>query len=98
MPSGTSESRTLQERVAAIFTETLKIDVPSHDTDLLGTGLLDSLGFVELLLQLEQRIGIHVALENVEPDHFRSIARIAAFVGTQAHGGLTRPSTEPARP
>lgn len=78
-----SESAGLQEEIAAVFTQALKIDVPSHDTDLLATGLLDSLGFVELMLQLEQRFGIHIAMEDLEPDQFRSIASIAAFVAAQ---------------
>jgi len=60
-----------------------KIDVPSHETDLLATGLLDSLGFVELLLQLERLFGIKVTMESIEPDDFRSIVRIAAFVTAQ---------------
>ncbi len=75
-----SEATGLQGEIAGVFAEALKIDVPSHDTDLLATGLLDSLGFVELLLQLERRFGVHVQMESLEPDHFRSIASIAAFV------------------
>lgn len=78
-----SESAGLQEQVAAVFTQALKIDVPSYDTDLLATGLLDSLGFVELMVLLEQRFGIHIAMEDLEPDQFRSIASIAAFVAAQ---------------
>ena len=83
MQSVKAEPRALQDRVAAIFTETLKINVPSYDTDLLATGLLDSLGFVELLLQLERNLGVHLAIESLEPDDFRSIARIAVFVEQQ---------------
>jgi acyl carrier protein len=73
----------ITEEVAALFAEVLKIEVPSHDTNLLATGLLDSLGFVELLLQLERRFGIHVEMESLEPEDFRSIESIAAFVGAQ---------------
>jgi acyl carrier protein len=79
----TSDSTELRAQIAAVFTQALKIDVPSHDTDLLATGLLDSLGFVELMLQLEQLFGLHIAMEDFEPDDFRSIAKIAAFVAAQ---------------
>ena len=79
----TAELADLRAEVAAVFAHTLKIEVSSLDTDLLATGLLDSLGFVDLLLELERRCGVRVALESVEPEDFRSIARIAEFVATQ---------------
>jgi acyl carrier protein len=83
-----SEQRTVEladlcAEVSAVFAGTLKIEVPSHDTDLLATGLLDSLGFVELLLALERHCGVRVAMESVDPEDFRSITRIAEFVATQ---------------
>jgi acyl carrier protein len=75
-----AETERLREQVAAVFADVLKIKVPTYETDLLATGLLDSLGFVNLLLELEQRFGVRVEMEAIEPDHFRSIERIAAFV------------------
>jgi len=78
-----SEATGLQGQIAGVFAEAVKIDVQSHDTDLLATGLLDSLGFVELVLQLERWFGVHMQMESLEPCHFRSIARIAAFVQAQ---------------
>jgi len=38
----------------ALFAESFHIEVPSSDTDLLESGLLDSFQFVELLAQLER--------------------------------------------
>jgi len=73
----------LRTAVAAVFADALKIEVPSHDTDLLATGLLDSLGFVDLLLELERRFGLRVAMETIEPDNFRSVANIAQFIAGQ---------------
>lgn len=70
----------LTAELTAIFTLELHLDVPSPETDLLATGMLDSLGLVELLLQLERRYGIRVDLETLEIDHFRSVASIATFV------------------
>lgn len=78
-----AELADLRTEVAAVFADALKIEVPSHDTDLLATGLLDSLGFVDLLLELERRFGIRVAMETVEPENFRSVANIAEFVVAQ---------------
>src|SRR6187549_989548 len=56
--SAMSDPNSLRERIAAIFASALHLDVPSWDTDLFDTGVLDSLAFVELLLQLEREFGV----------------------------------------
>lgn len=70
----------VEQRLAGWFVERLHIEIPSPDTDLLETGVLDSLGFVELMLHLEQDFGITIALEQLELANFRSLERIAAFL------------------
>jgi acyl carrier protein len=70
----------LQDQLAQLFREKLHLDVPSVDTDLVETGLLDSLQFVQLVLLLEEDFGMHVSLEDLDIDHFRSVGSIAAFV------------------
>src|SRR5256886_10737732 len=70
----------LQAELTTLFTKRLGVEVPSPDTDLLATGRLDSVGFVELLVQLEKRFGLPVELDDVEVEHFRSLAAIAAFI------------------
>jgi D-alanine--poly(phosphoribitol) ligase subunit 2 len=67
-------------RLGELFAEQLHINVPSADTDLLGTGLLDSLQLVELLLQLEQHFGIRVPIDSIELDDLRTLARLARLV------------------
>ena len=42
----------VQERLAAVFADELHVDVPSPETDLLATARLDSLGLVELIVQI----------------------------------------------
>lgn len=74
-----SELSDLTQRITKLF-ELLNIEVPSEDTDLFGTGLLDSLTFVELLVHVEEQMGVTVSLEQLEPDNFRSIKQIASFV------------------
>ena len=68
------------ERLGALFAETFHIEVPSPDTDLLESGLLDSFQFVELLLQLERRFGVRVRIDDIELDDLRTLARIARLV------------------
>lgn len=70
----------LQERIGRIFETKLNLVVPSADTDLFETGGLDSLTFVELLLELEREYGVKVDLEDLELGNFQSIANIAEFI------------------
>jgi acyl carrier protein len=74
-----SELVDVNEQIYRIF-DLLNLEVPSEDTDLFESGLLDSLMFVELLVHVEEQMGVTVTLENLEPDNFRSIKRIASFV------------------
>ena len=74
----------LRERIAALFSSNLNLDVPSIDTDLFETGILDSLAFVDLLLALERTLGVTTSVEDLEVDNFRSIARIAEFITARA--------------
>ena len=69
-----------EQQVMQIFAQHLHLQVPSVETDLLQTGLLDSLGVVEILAILEQQFGLVIALDDLELDHFRSVASIAAFI------------------
>jgi D-alanine--poly(phosphoribitol) ligase subunit 2 len=73
----------LRERISRLFSERLSLDVPSVDTDLFESGALDSMGFVELLAQIEREFGVEVALGDIDMDTFRSIARIAEFVAAR---------------
>lgn len=70
----------IQEQLIKLFRDQFHLDVPSVDTDLLETGLLDSLHFVELLLHLEQDFGMKVDAAALDLDQFRSIASIAAYL------------------
>jgi len=69
-----------------VFLAKLNLDVPSVDTDLFETGVLDSLAFVELVVSLEQSFGLKVPIDDVEIEHFRSIEKIADFV--VSHNGV----------
>ena len=50
------------------------------DTDLIATGILDSLTLVELLMDLETHFRITISLEDLELDDIRSIVLLAKLV------------------
>jgi acyl carrier protein len=75
------------DRVQRLFVETLNVEVPSPDADLIEGGLLDSLALVELLFALEREFAVTIALENLDIDTFRSVRTIAQFVENTKDGG-----------
>jgi methoxymalonate biosynthesis acyl carrier protein len=78
----------LYDQIAAFFSERLNLTVSSPAEDLLETGVLDSLAFVDLVMHLEQQFAIRISADELEPENFRSVAKIAGFVA--AHNGLKR--------
>lgn len=50
------------------------------DTDLLGLGLVDSLGLARLVAHLEEEVGVTVADDDLVPENFATLARLLAFV------------------
>lgn len=88
-----SDANRLRERVAGVFSSALHLDVPSFDTDLFDTGVLDSLAFVELLVQLEREFGVTTSVDDLEAEHFQSISRIADFIQSRVAAGAPESST-----
>jgi acyl carrier protein len=73
----------LRDKIQTLFVEQLHLEVPSHETDLLETGLLDSMGLVDLLVHIEKTFGLSIGVEELDFDHFRSVTTIAAMVGVR---------------
>jgi methoxymalonate biosynthesis acyl carrier protein len=86
MEPTTAESTDLERHVRALFLEALNITVDSDSTDLIETGLIDSLVLVELLLHLEESFDIDVVIAELEIDDFRTVKSIARFVTRQRSG------------
>lgn len=72
----------LEDRITRLIRDVLYVEVPARDTDLIEDGLLDSLGLVSLITELEGELGFELALDDLDIDNFRSIQRIAAFVAS----------------
>jgi D-alanine--poly(phosphoribitol) ligase subunit 2 len=73
----------LLTEIEAIFLEELNIAVPSSSADLFAAGILDSMGLVQLLLQLEERFGLRLPIEDLELDSFRTLQKITEVVAGQ---------------
>jgi acyl carrier protein len=54
-------------------------------TDLLATGLLDSLGFVELLAYVEQTTGLQIDLSDADPSEFTTVEGFCRYALRHAH-------------
>lgn len=55
----------------------------TDDESLLGAGLIDSTGILELVSYLEAELGIVVQDEEIVPENLDSVGQIAAYVATK---------------
>ncbi len=74
------EADTLEQKILCILRDRLAIDVPSPDTDLIATGALDSLALVELLLRIEESLGVAISVEELDLRDLRSVRTIGALL------------------
>jgi acyl carrier protein len=70
----------VSDRVQRLFLETLNIQVPSEEADLIESGLIDSLALVELLFAIEQEFSVSLPLDDLEIENFRSVSRISEVI------------------
>lgn len=68
------------EAVTSIFRDELEIEVPGPDLDMIGSGLLDSLGLVTLVYELEQRFDVSIPFDTLEVDDFRTVEAIVRLM------------------
>ncbi len=78
MPDSTTEPVTA--RLTELVRDRLGVEVPTPDTDLVDTGLLDSLALVTLIVGIEDTFGCRLPLDDFDLDRFRSIEAMAAFL------------------
>jgi acyl carrier protein len=75
-------------RVRLLVEEALGVDVPDDSTDLIASGLLDSLALVSLIAGIEDEFNVELPLEELDVDDFRSVDRIAE------HLSATQPTAD----
>jgi acyl carrier protein len=62
------------------------VTVPSPETDLVETGVLDSLVLIDLLLFLEEEYGVRLPVDRLELDQVRSVARVSSLIEQNGKG------------
>jgi acyl carrier protein len=97
--AATPESSTRSEAVAAARAKILDFCGPAlaaygidpgaaaDDLDLRACGAIDSLGFVELVVALEETFGVELELEDVDPEMLTVLGPFSQHVGTQVAEG-----------
>jgi D-alanine--poly(phosphoribitol) ligase subunit 2 len=80
----------LVEDIRSVLRDHLHVLVESPDTNLLEAGLVDSIGLVELILQLEDRFRMALPMESLELDDLRSINTIAELITRLSSTPLAR--------
>jgi acyl carrier protein len=83
-------SDVLVEDIRSVLRDHLHVIADSPEFDLLETGSVDSIGLVELILQLEERFEVSLPMDALEIDDFRTIRSIADLI--------TRLSSVPVHP
>jgi acyl carrier protein len=75
-----TETLTLEQKILQILRDHLAIDVPSPETDLIAMGALDSLALVELLVRIEEGLGVAISVDEIDLNDLRSVRSIGALL------------------
>lgn len=87
-----SESPSLEEIRALILTVAepviadrgSTIEGADDDLDLRASGMIDSLGFIELVAAIEDELGIELDFEDLDPDQITVLGPLTRYVRAQA--------------
>lgn len=50
------------------------------DLDLRGSGMIDSLGFVEVIVELEEKLEVELDLEDMDPEQITVLDPLASYI------------------
>jgi acyl carrier protein len=70
----------VERRVRAVLDRLFGLDPPSRDTDLFESDLLDSLGVVNLIAELEAEFNLELPLDELDIDAFGNVERIVGLL------------------
>lgn len=87
----------LERRIADLLSEELHVEA-APGVDLVATGALDSLSFVNLLVQLERKLDVRFAMHELDLDQFRTVEGIAELVAKQKGAAASPREDDGSRP
>jgi acyl carrier protein len=70
----------VQDRVSQFIRDAFLVDQVGEDESFLASGIIDSLGVMQLVSFLEAEFGLKVPDTDLIPENFDSVARVAAYV------------------
>lgn len=74
------QSDGIEQSIIVFLRDRFGVEVADPGTDLIASGILDSAMVVDLVLYLEERFAVTVALEDLEFENFATVGSIAGFV------------------
>ncbi|MEJ2737797.1 MAG: acyl carrier protein [Anaerolineae bacterium] len=76
--------KSVEERIRAYIAENILFSnngyPHSDEASFLEEGIVDSMGIMELVMFVEEQFGITVEDEELVPDNFDSVSRLAAYI------------------
>jgi len=71
---------TIRDSIRSFVAETFFVDDFADDDGFLGSGIVDSMGMLQLVTFLQDRFGIEIRDDELVPENLDSLARATAFV------------------
>jgi D-alanine--poly(phosphoribitol) ligase subunit 2 len=68
------------DRVRILIRDVLSFEVPTDNTDLIDSGVIDSLALVTMIAEIEEEFQVELPLDDFDVEQFRSVQRIAEFL------------------
>lgn len=84
-----SNADQISEYIVREFLPDLTPSQLPHEQDLLGDGVVDSLGVLKLIAWVEHHFGLAVGDTDLDPDNFRSVRAIDAYVASSRGAVVT---------
>ena len=81
----------VEQRLTTFINDTLvkKAEGVGPDESLLESGVIDSVGIVEVITFIENEFDVKVADEDVVPENFETIQNLCRYVVSRQHSGGT---------
>jgi acyl carrier protein len=80
--------KSIEERIRTYIAENILFSNNGYphadDASFLEEGIIDSMGIMELVMFVDETFGINVEDEELVPDNFDSVSRLAAYIRRKA--------------